>query len=205
MTIPAASPSACLTTTEGQRREGQPVGQGLRSACESVIQGLLKQVWVGNGRSSRPPQPKSPRVCGLHCATVTAHAPAHPSTARRASGVKPLTAGTPPSSRGRKAHNCSPSGGTGGVSPGRAEAHAEDARSALTRRLARSSCSRSFTTIRSIAGQPVTEPVIRHLSAPYRITSSPKWTETRRRQPGPVSTPWKPHGGRSAPRSGRAS
>ena len=100
--------------------------------------GLLKQVWVGNGRSSRPPQPKSPRVCGLHCATVTAHAPAHPSTARRASGVKPLTAGTPPSSRGRKAHNCSPSGGTGGVSPGRAEAHAEDARSALTRRLARS-------------------------------------------------------------------
>ena len=43
-----------------------------------------------------------------------------------------------PSSRGRKAHNCSPSGGTGGVSPGRAEAHAEDARSALTRRLARS-------------------------------------------------------------------
>ena len=30
---------------------------------------LLKQVWVGNGRSSRPPQPKSPRVCGLHCAT----------------------------------------------------------------------------------------------------------------------------------------
>ena len=69
---------------------------------------------------------------------MTAHAPAHPSTARRASGVKPLTAGTPPSSRGRKAHNCSPSGGTGGVSPGRAEAHAEDARSALTRRLARS-------------------------------------------------------------------
>ena len=59
---------------------------------------------------------------------MTAHAPAHPSTARRASGVKPLTAGTPPSSRGRKAHNCSPSGGTGGVSPGRAEAHAEDAR-----------------------------------------------------------------------------
>ena len=69
---------------------------------------------------------------------MTAHAPAHPSTARRASGVKPLTAGTPPSSRGRKAHNCSPSGGTGGVSPGRAEAHAEDARSALTRRSARS-------------------------------------------------------------------
>ena len=69
---------------------------------------------------------------------MTAHAPAHPSTARRASGVKPLTAGTPPSSRGRKAHNCSPSGGTGGVSPGRAEAHAEDARSAFTRRLARS-------------------------------------------------------------------
>ena len=31
--------------------------------------GLLKQVWVGNGRSSMPPQPKSPRVCGLHCAT----------------------------------------------------------------------------------------------------------------------------------------
>ena len=30
---------------------------------------LLKQVWVGNGRSSMPPQPKSPRVCGLHCAT----------------------------------------------------------------------------------------------------------------------------------------
>ena len=33
------------------------------------VLGLLKQVWVGNGRSSRPPQPKSPRVCGLHCAT----------------------------------------------------------------------------------------------------------------------------------------
>ena len=33
------------------------------------ILSLLKQVWVGNGRSSRPPQPKSPRVCGLHCAT----------------------------------------------------------------------------------------------------------------------------------------
>ena len=36
-----------------------------RSGCVS----LLKQVWVGNGRSSMPPQPKSPRVCGLHCAT----------------------------------------------------------------------------------------------------------------------------------------
>ena len=34
-----------------------------------INRGLLKQVWVGNGRSSRPPQPKSPRVCGLHCAT----------------------------------------------------------------------------------------------------------------------------------------
>ena len=81
--------------------------------------------------------PKAPAFAAS-TAPLTAHAPAHPSTARRASGVKPLTAGTPPSSRGRKAHNCSPSGGTGGVSPGRAEAHAEDARSALTRRSARS-------------------------------------------------------------------
>ena len=54
-------------------------------------------------------------------AASTAPRDRDPSTARRASGVKPLTAGTPPSSRGRKAHNCSPSGGTGGVSPGRAE------------------------------------------------------------------------------------
>ena len=59
-------------------------------------------------------------------------------TARRASGVKTSTAGTPSSRPGRKAHNCSLSGGTAGVSPARAEAHAEDARSALTRRSARS-------------------------------------------------------------------
>ena len=83
-------------------------------------------------RSQKPPRVRPP------LRHVTAHAPAYPSTARRASGVKPSTAGTPPSSRGRKAHNCSPSGGTGGVSPGRAEAQAEDARSALTRRSARS-------------------------------------------------------------------
>ena len=83
---------------------------------------------------------RSPKAPAFAAATAPRDRarPSHPSTARRASGVKPLTAGTPPSSRGRKAHNCSPSGGTGGVSPGRAEAHAEDARSALTRRLARS-------------------------------------------------------------------
>ena len=63
---------------------------------------------------------------------------AHAPIARRASGVKTSTAGTSPSRPGRKAHNCSLSGGTTGVSPGRAEAQAEDARSALTRRSARS-------------------------------------------------------------------
>ena len=63
---------------------------------------------------------------------------AHAPTARRASGVKTSTAGTSPSRPGRKAHNCSLSGGTAGVSPARAEAQAEDARSALTRRPARS-------------------------------------------------------------------
>ena len=42
---------------------------GARSVLARGKLGLLKQVWVGNGRSSRPPQPKSPRVCGLHCAT----------------------------------------------------------------------------------------------------------------------------------------
>ena len=63
---------------------------------------------------------------------------AHAPIARRASGVKTSTAGTSPSRPGRKAHNCSLSGGTAGVSPGRAEAQAEDARSALTRRSARS-------------------------------------------------------------------
>ena len=62
----------------------------------------------------------------------------HAPTARRASGVKASTAGTSPSRPGRKAHNCSVSGGTTGVSPARAEAQAEDARSALTRRSARS-------------------------------------------------------------------
>ena len=58
-------------------------------------------------------------------APVTA-TPRPPVDCRRASGVKPLTAGTPPSSRGRKAHNCS-----GRVTrQGRSPPHAEDARSA---------------------------------------------------------------------------
>ena len=43
-----------------------------------------------------------------------------------------------PRIEGRKAHNGFLSGGTGGVSPDRAGAHAEDARSALTRRPFRS-------------------------------------------------------------------
>ena len=43
-----------------------------------------------------------------------------------------------PQIQGRKAHNGFLSGGTGGVSPDRAGAHAEDARSALTRRPFRS-------------------------------------------------------------------
>ena len=43
-----------------------------------------------------------------------------------------------PQTQGRKAHNGFLSGGTGGVSPDRAGAHAEDARSALTRRPFRS-------------------------------------------------------------------
>ena len=42
---------------------------------------------------------------------------AHAPTARRASGVKTSTAGTSPPRPGRKAHNCSLSGGTTGVSP----------------------------------------------------------------------------------------
>ena len=51
--------------------------------------------------------------------------------------------GRPPSRPGRKAHNCNLSGGTDGVSPDRAGALAEDARSALTRRPARSYAVRS--------------------------------------------------------------
>ena len=58
---------------------------------------------------------------GKACASDRARR-AHAPTARRASGVKSSTAGTPSSRPGRKAHNCSLSGGTAGVSPARAEA-----------------------------------------------------------------------------------
>ena len=150
-------------------------------AVHWLFRSLLKQVWVGNGRSSRPPQPKSPRVCGPPLRHVTADAPAHPPTARRASGVKPSTAGTPPSSRGRKAHNCSPSGGTGGVSPGRAEAHAEDARSALTRRSARSYL--RPTSQPATAPVPRSQPGIQLSSEPPFVSRPALARRTNRPQP----------------------
>ena len=99
---------------------------------------LLKLVWVGTAAGRWLANPKNPRVRGLCCALATTHTKATRPPVPRASGVKTSTAWTPPSRPGRKAHNCSLSGGTAGVSPARAEAHAEDARSALTRRSASS-------------------------------------------------------------------
>ena len=92
----------------------------------------------GNGRRSMAREPQN-TPCSRPLLRPRDYArQAHAPTVPRASGVKTSTAWTPPSRRGRKAHNCSLSGRTAGVSPARAEAPAEDAPSALTRRSARS-------------------------------------------------------------------
>ncbi len=69
-----------------------------------------------DGPSSMPPQPEKPPRSRALLRPVTPARQAHAPTAPRASGVKSSTAGTPPSRPGRKAHNCSLSGGTAGVS-----------------------------------------------------------------------------------------
>ena len=85
----------------------------------------------GSSNGYAVPRPAEPRRRGGRRA--------HPRNRQIATPrAKSWTAGTPPSRPGRKAHNCCLSGGRAGVSPGKGRSAAEDARSALTRRPARS-------------------------------------------------------------------
>ena len=102
------------------RREMQRVYGEMRWVEElpdEVAKKESPETGVGrDGPSSMPPQPEKPPRSRALLRPVTPARQAHAPTAPRASGVKSSTAGTPPSRPGRKAHNCSLSGGTAGVS-----------------------------------------------------------------------------------------
>ncbi len=100
------------------RRDLVAYGQ-YSNAKDPVNANLFESPETGVGRdgpSSMPPQPEKPPRSRALLRPVTPARQAHAPTAPRASGVKSSTAGTPPSRPGRKAHNCSLSGGTAGVS-----------------------------------------------------------------------------------------
>ena len=98
----------CPSNSKGCRSEARPCEYALSESPETGV--------GRDGPSSMPPQPEKPPRSRALLRPVTPARQAHAPTAPRASGVKSSTAGTPPSRPGRKAHNCSLSGGTAGVS-----------------------------------------------------------------------------------------
>ena len=112
-----------------------------------------------------------------------------------------------PSRSGRKAHNCHPSRGAGGVTR-RAEAPAEDARSALTRRSPRSYPVPDFpTSCRAFRGRARTGSTRCRRPAPFATANqSRRWSSRHARSPWAVQRPPVPTGpnrrpDRAAPRS----